>query len=185
MNVRDLISNVGDISLSEILLIQTANKYFQSKEFSLGKRPITIEYLKKKEPYFQNTSDTNIEISLRRLAKMGVFTESRHIGIHFAYTLKQIGSSSAATVKSDMSLPLEERRAIFWEKIWSVGNPKYSKEMLEKFFLYWSETNQKTSTMRFEDQDYFDEPRRLATWYGNNINRGNGGFNMQDGRNNR
>jgi hypothetical protein len=48
---------------------------------------------------------------------------------------------------------------------------KYSKGLYREFFEYWTEPNKSGRSMRFEDQKYFDIPRRLATWHSNNQNK--------------
>ena len=53
------------------------------------------------------------------------------------------------------------------EKFIEMLNPfkeKYKPEMLNDFYLYWTEKNKSGKKMRFEGQDYFDISRRLATW---------------------
>ena len=40
---------------------------------------------------------------------------------------------------------------------------KYSDEMVEDFVGYWTERNQATGKMRWQDAKYFDMARRLAT----------------------
>lgn len=52
-------------------------------------------------------------------------------------------------------------------------HPKYSKQLLNKFYLYWTEKNTKGKKMRFEMQKVFDIERRLITWNNNNFNNTN------------
>ena len=40
----------------------------------------------------------------------------------------------------------------------------YSKELLNSFYLYWTEKSPKGRKMRFEKQTVFDVSRRLKTW---------------------
>ena len=47
---------------------------------------------------------------------------------------------------------------------------KYGKEMLNKFFLYWTEKKPKGRKMRFEMEKVFDIERRLTTWNERNNN---------------
>jgi hypothetical protein len=44
---------------------------------------------------------------------------------------------------------------------------KYGFSMITAFCNYWTETDQK-GKMRFQDQKFFDIPKRLATWHGKN-----------------
>jgi hypothetical protein len=42
---------------------------------------------------------------------------------------------------------------------------KYPREMLNEFFLYWTESSQtKKDRLRYQDEKYFDVARRLANW---------------------
>lgn len=43
---------------------------------------------------------------------------------------------------------------------------KYDKTMLRNFADYWTESNYGKKKMRFQNETFFDIPRRLATWYG-------------------
>ena len=43
---------------------------------------------------------------------------------------------------------------------------KYGKSMIDEFFAYWTETNQK-GKMRFQAEKFFDISKRLATWQRN------------------
>lgn len=45
----------------------------------------------------------------------------------------------------------------------------YSKDMLNRFYLYWSERKPKGRKMRFEMEKVFDTSRRLVTWNNNNF----------------
>jgi hypothetical protein len=46
----------------------------------------------------------------------------------------------------------------------------YGKDMLNKFFLYWTEKKPKGKKMRFEMEKVFDPSRRLKTWSDRNYN---------------
>lgn len=58
---------------------------------------------------------------------------------------------------------------------------KYGKEMLNKFFLYWTEKKPKGRKMRFEMEKVFDIERRLTTWNGRN-NNFNNNKNSENGK---
>jgi hypothetical protein len=42
---------------------------------------------------------------------------------------------------------------------------EYGKEMIRDFFDYWTEPNKSKTKVRWEMQEVFDIPKRLATWY--------------------
>lgn len=53
---------------------------------------------------------------------------------------------------------------------WYSQNPmKYPKLMLVKFVRHWTEQSlkKKKALLRFEDQEFFEVGKRLATWFGN------------------
>lgn len=41
----------------------------------------------------------------------------------------------------------------------------YGSDMMGEFFSYWTETDNRTTKLRFEKQDFFDIAKRLATWH--------------------
>ena len=47
----------------------------------------------------------------------------------------------------------------------------YDKELLNNFYLYWTEKKPKGKKMRFEMQKTFDISRRLKRWHNNNFNK--------------
>jgi hypothetical protein len=49
---------------------------------------------------------------------------------------------------------------------------KYGREMLNNFYLYWTEPNETGKKMRFESQKFFDISRRLVTWHSLNVTKG-------------
>jgi len=65
-------------------------------------------------------------------------------------------------------LTIEERKIVFKEELKPFLNT-YSKDMLNDFYLYWTETNQGGKKMRFEMERVFEIKRRLKTWYKNSL----------------
>lgn len=63
---------------------------------------------------------------------------------------------------------IEERKIVFKEKLKSFLDT-YSRDMLNDFFLYWTEHNTDGKKMRFEMEKVFDVKRRLKTWYKNSL----------------
>lgn len=58
---------------------------------------------------------------------------------------------------------LEKREEKFYESLQQYVKT-YGKDMVRAFFDYWTEKNKNQSKMRFEDEKFFDIPKRLATW---------------------
>lgn len=49
---------------------------------------------------------------------------------------------------------------------------KYGREVLNDFYLYWTEPNETGAKIRYESQKFFDISRRLSTWQSRNGNNG-------------
>lgn len=62
---------------------------------------------------------------------------------------------------------LEERKDVFKNKL-KKYLPKYGSDMLNSFFLYWTQVNDGGSKMLWEKQKAFQIANRLATWHKNN-----------------
>lgn len=56
----------------------------------------------------------------------------------------------------------------------------YGRELLNEFYMYWSEPNKSKTKMRFEQQPTWDLTRRLSTWSRNNYNKRSNGTNRPD-----
>lgn len=71
----------------------------------------------------------------------------------------------------DMKQTINERKLQFIEKLkpFLETTPK---EVLNDFFLYWSEHNENGKKMRFEMEKVFDISKRLSTWKRNKFNKG-------------
>lgn len=61
---------------------------------------------------------------------------------------------------------IEERKEVFKNKL-KKYLPKYGSDMLNRFFLYWTQVNDGGTKMLWEKQKAFQIPNRLATWYKN------------------
>lgn len=58
---------------------------------------------------------------------------------------------------------IEKRKTDFYESLKPFLN-KYPKEMLRKFFDYWSEMNKSRTKMRYEQEKTWETSKRLAMW---------------------
>lgn len=67
------------------------------------------------------------------------------------------------TLQRKGQLEISERKQNFKEQLVPYID-KYGLEMLKAFSKYWTELNLKKTKMRFEMQDAFEIPKRLATW---------------------
>ncbi len=71
-------------------------------------------------------------------------------------TKKKVDAAHAAAL-------LEERKEDFYKSLVPYVN-KYGKEMVRAFFDYWSEFNKSRTRMRYELEQTWELPKRLATW---------------------
>lgn len=77
--------------------------------------------------------------------------------------MKKGGGGGPAAAKSDV-----EKAKDYLKESMLPYKDKYSREMLNDFFLYWTEGSQKSSKIRYQSEKFFDVGRRLATWANNN-----------------
>lgn len=80
-----------------------------------------------------------------------------------------IDSLNSEKIKEEIN----QRQNKFKESL-RVHLSEYGKEILNEFFLYWTEHGANDKKMRFEKQVSFDLKRRLDTWRKNNKNFNNG-----------
>lgn len=71
--------------------------------------------------------------------------------------------------KSKVKIDIETRKNIFINSLITFQN-LYSKELLNSFFKYWSETNPSGTKMKFEMQKTWELNLRLSTWKNNESN---------------
>ena len=72
-------------------------------------------------------------------------------------------SVANATAQTKKTVAIEARRDKLQDEMRKYAN-KYSREMLNAFYQYWSEPNQKNTKMRFELEKTWLLSSRLATW---------------------
>jgi hypothetical protein len=57
-----------------------------------------------------------------------------------------------------------EERKLWLKKELEPFVDKYGREMLNEFFIYWTEPNDTGTKIRMDKQEFFNVPARLATW---------------------
>ena len=81
---------------------------------------------------------------------------------------------------------LERVSSLFEFDVMSYNN-QYDEDVLKSFILYWTEPNRSNTKLRYELQQTFSIPRRLARWAKNNFDKkeaGNIFDSWKDARNN-
>ena len=82
---------------------------------------------------------------------------------------QQTNNKRITTNKNDKKEKNENTRKQEFADLLKPFLETYGKEMLNEFFLYWTEKSPNAKLMRFEKQSVFDVSRRLLTWSKNNF----------------
>ena len=77
--------------------------------------------------------------------------------------VSSVANATAQTKKTVATVAIEARRDKLQDEMRKYAN-QYSREMLNAFYQYWSEPNQKNTKMRFELEKTWLLSSRLATW---------------------
>lgn len=70
-----------------------------------------------------------------------------------------------ATTNTNNKEEILNRKKIFRERVFS--HTKFNKDILESFYMYWSELNTEQTEMRFEKEKFFEIQKRLKKWLAN------------------
>ena len=85
---------------------------------------------------------------------------------------KRISSIAKMAVNDNVNdkviLSIAERKINFANQL-SIYKKDYSKDILNEFYLYWTEHGTNDKKMRFEKQTSFDISRRLNNWLKNSV----------------
>jgi hypothetical protein len=117
----------------------------------------------------------------RRIKKEQALTNSTNVD-----SVKQSSTNPTVTVNDNVTVTVnvkenKDKEADF-KKSLQPFLEKYGKELLNNFFLYWTEKNPNGKKMKFEMQKTFDVSRRLAKWKSNNFNSKNKTSQFQNER---
>jgi hypothetical protein len=75
------------------------------------------------------------------------------------------------SIKKEKKATIEERKE-WLKKQLEPFLEKYGRQVLNEFYLYWTEPNETGNKIRYESQKFFDISRRLSTWASRNETRG-------------
>ena len=84
-----------------------------------------------------------------------------------SYKVRKKATNTLTNTPTNTPKSVEERKKEFAEKL-KPYLEKYGREMLNNFYLYWTEINDGGKKMRFEMKKVFQLSSRLVTWYNNN-----------------
>jgi len=105
-----------------------------------------LEYDTMQDKYFTTNTPANVKA-----------TDNQHKSNKLLTTTKE-GKNSKEKNKET----IKRRKEDF--KIDVFKHSQYSNKILNDFFNYWSETNQKSFKMKWEDSKYFEIENRLKSW---------------------
>ncbi len=104
-------------------------------------------------------------ITLEQADKIYMGLANKHI-----MCLNGVGVNMEVTDKWEnefkKQVPVKDKINKFEEAVFSFEN--YTKNMLQDFFLYWSELNKSQTKMRWESEKTWELSKRLARWHKNN-----------------
>lgn len=83
---------------------------------------------------------------------------------------QSINKPVTTTNKEKNEIEIKERKEIFRTEIFQFQN-KYTIEVLNNFFNYWTEENKQTGRLKFEAEKYWNAETRLSNWKEFNSNK--------------
>ena len=93
---------------------------------------------------------------------------------------KPIGGDEQGKGKPSTKPSIKERKLKFWEEVKHIAKQKgYPKELAVAFYTYWSEMNKSQTSFRREKENFFNIPKRFATWIKNDKNWSNKAFTVK------
>jgi uncharacterized protein YdaU (DUF1376 family) len=131
------------------------NEVSKRKAFSESRRN---NIKKRYEKEVNNTSSTYVATSVVHMENEN---ENRNEDVN-TDTGKGLGEN-----QKPISVPIETRKQVFFETLKPYIS-KYGQEMINRFYDYWTETNESGKKFRQESEKFWDLPKRLATWHSRN-----------------
>ena len=122
-------------------------------------REVMMDYLEAVLRSYDKTKESNNERKERSKEKKETTKNT------LCLADSRIGDEAEASTNKLKLKPLAERRQDFWNRLVPfVQKGVYPREMVEAFYLYWTECNENGKKMRFEMEKTYEVPRRLAMW---------------------
>jgi len=147
----------GDVPeiIMEKLCSDGNGKYYQKR--MLEEQDKRKSYSESRRQNRMNKKDMNI-ISISYVSHMENENENENIN-----KKENKNMDKKESLREQKLRLLNQRREVFKQRVRDFAG-EYPPEMLEKFFLYWSEMNKSGSQMRWEMERTWELARRLATW---------------------
>lgn len=166
-------NHAGILELNKRLFeFQTGVKW-ETVSKGLSNRLITVKegfyfmpkFIEFQYPNWPNSKVRQQQSAIEILTQFGINTETLNKPLVKGYDNDTVNDTVIVNVSD-----IDKREQNFKNEILKYQN-EYSLQMLEKFFLYWSEPNKSRTKMRFEQQATWDLSRRLKRWKSNNFDK--------------
>ena len=109
-----------------------------------------------------STKSTHVEFVQQTSTKSTV-TDNVNVTVNVTDTVNVKDTNTTSTIgDKSHKKTYDQRKGDFKKTLYPYTN-KYGVEMCKAFFEYWAEPDKK-ERMRFEQEKFWDLPRRLATW---------------------
>ncbi len=159
MNVEAILEQ-GNLCLSDIVVFKAVYAYVRKNP----KLPLDYLVIKEILPKEIVINEALYFAAISRLQKLSYITIDRK-GEKFDWLVVNLKLRKQPSLPSTASLP--ERMEEF--KKWCYEQTEFHPFMIKTFYNWWSEYNIKTGIMRWEEEDFFEVGRRMATWRSRDI----------------
>lgn len=135
--------------------------------FTVIEGMICIDYLNEQLNEFDNTSKTNSENAHKRWKKHrenAVLCEKDATALNSQCESDAIREEEIREDKIKREKKSIEERKMDFSALVYPNEDLYTIDMLNQFFIYWTEHSEKGLKMRFEKEKVFDVKKRLSKW---------------------
>lgn len=151
INPGELVTSIGNLS----------------KELKLSENVIRTSIKKLKKTDYIHTQSTN------KFTKITIINSAIYEGLVNTNNNQKTNQNTnqsqsndneiTTTKKVKKEIEIIECKEIFKTKVFQFQK-KFSLEILNSFYNYWTEENEQTGRLKFENEDYFNIETRLTNW---------------------
>ena len=147
--------------LSEVILERES---FSNKQSING---VVGQFWKKAGAILDKKNIAKLREALSNMTNKDIYNEiySKEINKAMLEAMLEAKHKHLADANANEDVIINNKEVVFKEKVFSFESD-YSKEMLLKFFNYWTEKDSR-GKMKYEKQETFEIPKRLITWKNN------------------
>ena len=143
---------------------------FKDKRSTAGKVSYVMKYFAKN--YNKEYKNKELNLFLKDNFNFDIDLKNEQVLKQVFEQVFELYRNENESINKDISIINREEN--FKKNVYDFKD-KYSIDVLDKFFNYWTEPNRSKSKMKFELQQTFDISRRLITWSNNNFENKNNG----------